>query len=106
MADESPCENDKIAVYRARVQLRADFREKQSWKKYLVSLAWAFICHFVSFLIGLSAHLLFGMPDWITAAIMFNNTTSDPLLLIKSLDETGILSGLITSDETTRDAIL
>jgi predicted permease len=73
--------------------------------RYLVILAWAFICHFVSFLIGLSAHLLFGMPDWITAAIMFNNTTSYPLLLIQSLDETGILSSLITNDETTHDAI-
>ena len=36
---------------------------------------------------------------------MFNNTTSYPLLLIQSLDETGILAGLITTDETTRDAI-
>lgn len=45
------------------------------------------------------------MPDWITAAIMFNNTTSYPLLLVQSLDETGILSSLITGDETTRAAI-
>jgi len=56
-------------------------------------------------LIGLAAHLLLGMPDWVTAAIMFNNTTSYPLLLIESLNETGILSGLIVTNETTRDAI-
>lgn len=73
--------------------------------RYLIILIWAFICHFVSFLIGLAAHLLLGMPDWITAAIMFNNTTSYPLLLIQSLDETGILSNLIVTDETTHDAI-
>ena len=73
--------------------------------RYGIILLWALICHFVSFLIGIAAHLLFGMPDWITAAIMFNNTTSYPLLLIQSLDETGILSALITTDETTRDAI-
>jgi hypothetical protein len=36
---------------------------------------------------------------------MFNNTTSYPLLLIQSLDDTGILSSLIVTDEITRDAI-
>jgi len=73
--------------------------------RYLIILIWAFICHFVSFLIGIAAHLFLGMPDWITAAIMFNNTTSYPLLLIQSLDETGILRNLIVTDETTHDAI-
>jgi len=73
--------------------------------RYVIILVWAFVCHIVSFLIGIAAHLLFGFPDWITAAIMFNNTTSYPLLLIQSLDETGILSSLIVTDETTRDAI-
>jgi predicted permease len=73
--------------------------------RYLVILIWAFACHFVSFLIGIFAHVVFKMPDWITAAIMFNNTTSYPLLLIQSLDETGILKNLIVTDETTRAAI-
>jgi predicted permease len=76
-----------------------------SVNRYIVIFAWALICHFVSFLIGITAHLLLGMPDWITAAIMFNNTTSYPLLLVQSLDETGILSSLITGNETTRAAI-
>lgn len=76
-----------------------------SANRYVIILIWAFVCHFISFLIGIGAHLLFGFPDWITAAIMFNNTTSYPLLLIQSLDETGILSNLIVADETTRDAI-
>lgn len=73
--------------------------------RYLIILLWAFICHIISFLIGIAAHLVFGMPDWITAAIMFNNTTSYPLLLIQSLDETGILKSLIVTDESTREAI-
>ena len=73
--------------------------------RYVTILVWAFVCHLVSFLIGAAAHLILGFPDWITAAIMFNNTTSYPLLLIQSLDETGILSNLIVTDETTRDAI-
>jgi len=73
--------------------------------RYVVILVWALLAHLVSFLIGVGAHLLLGMPDWITAAIMFNNTTSYPLLLIQSLDETGILGSLIVTDESTRDAI-
>jgi len=73
--------------------------------RYVTILVWAFVCHLVSFLIGVAAHLILGFPDWITAAIMFNNTTSYPLLLIQSLDETGILSNLIVTDETTKDAI-
>jgi predicted permease len=56
-------------------------------------------------LIGIFAHLVFGLPDWVTAAIMFNNTTSYPLLLIQSLDETGILGNLIVGDDTTRAMI-
>ncbi|OCL07200.1 hypothetical protein AOQ84DRAFT_389664 [Glonium stellatum] len=73
--------------------------------RYLTILIWAFVCHIVSFFVGISAHLILGFPDWITAAIMFNNTTSYPLLLIQSLDETGILSHLIVKGESTRDAI-
>lgn len=69
--------------------------------RYLIILLWAFVCHLFSFLIGLFAHIAFGLPDWVTAAIMFNNTTSYPLLLIQSLDETGILSNLIVGDDTT-----
>ncbi|KAH7130068.1 auxin efflux carrier [Dendryphion nanum] len=63
--------------------------------RYLLILAWAFLCHAVSFGIGIAGHVWFGFPDWITAAIMFNNTTSYPLLLIQSLEQTGILGGLV-----------
>ncbi|KAJ4986998.1 auxin efflux carrier superfamily [Stagonosporopsis vannaccii] len=76
-----------------------------SANRYLIILLWALACHFVSFLIGIFAHLVFGLPDWTTAAIMFNNTTSYPLLLIQSLEQTGILSKLIVEDETTRELI-
>jgi auxin efflux carrier family protein len=76
-----------------------------SVSRYLVVLTWAFVVHLVSFLIGIFAHLVFGMPDWITAAIMFNNTTSYPLLLIQSLEETGILSLLVTGDDSMHNAI-
>lgn len=76
-----------------------------SANRSLIILLWAFICHFISFLIGIFAHLVFGLPDWVTAALMFNNTTSYPLLLIQSLDATGILSGLAQKDEPTRAMI-
>lgn len=77
----------------------------ESAHRYLIVLLWAFICHFISFLIGIFAHLVFGLPDWVTAALMFNNTTSYPLLLIQSLDATGILAGLARGDEPTRAMI-
>lgn len=69
--------------------------------RYLVVVIWALLAHVVSFLIGIAAHVLFGMPDWITCAIMFNNTTSYPLLLIQSLDQTGILKVLLGKDDST-----
>ncbi|KAK0112629.1 hypothetical protein ONS95_014370 [Cadophora gregata] len=73
--------------------------------RYVLILIWAFVCHFLSFLIGVAAHWGGGMQDWVTAAVMFNNTTSYPLLLIQSLDETGILEGLLGKGERTREAI-
>jgi predicted permease len=76
-----------------------------SANRYLIVLLWAFICHLISFLIGIFAHLVFGLPDWVTAALMFNNTTSYPLLLIQSLDATGILAGLARDNEPTRAMI-
>jgi len=72
---------------------------------YLIVLIWALTCHAVSFLISTAAHLLFGMPDWTTVAVMLNNTTSYPLLLIGALEETGILKLLTVDDESTSDAV-
>ncbi|OCT53156.1 auxin efflux carrier superfamily [Cladophialophora carrionii] len=72
-----------------------------SANRYLIIFVWALICHFISFVIGIMAHFWLGMPDWTTVALMFNNTTSYPLLLVAALDETGILRTLIVTDETT-----
>jgi len=76
-----------------------------SAKRYGIILIWAIICHLISFLIGTAAHLWLGMPDWTTVALMFNNTTSYPLLLIAVLQQTGILQSLIVSDESTAKAV-
>jgi predicted permease len=73
--------------------------------RYGLIVVWALLCHSVSFLVGLFAHYFLGMPDWTTVALMFNNTTSYPLLLIQALDDTGILQSLILGDETTGAAV-
>lgn len=49
--------------------------------------------------LGLTLTRIFKLPAWVTPAIAFNNTTSLPLLLVQSLDATGILSALDTSDD-------
>ncbi|KAI9641019.1 hypothetical protein NHQ30_010446 [Ciborinia camelliae] len=66
--------------------------------RYNVILVWACVTHTISFLLGAGAHFIFGMPDWITATIMFNNTTSYPLMLIQALDQTGLLNPLLLED--------
>ncbi|KAL2428723.1 hypothetical protein ABEF95_005562 [Exophiala dermatitidis] len=76
-----------------------------SASRYGIIFIWAILCHLVSFVLGIVAHLWLGMPDWTTVALMFNNTTSYPLLLIAALDETGILRSLIVTDETTGAAV-
>jgi len=57
-------------------------------------------------LLGFVVTRIFKFPSWITPAICFNNTTSLPLLLIKSLESTGILKSLLKSDsDTTSEAL-
>lgn len=76
-----------------------------SASNYGVIVIWGLVCHLISFLIGFFGHRVLGMPDWTTVAILINNTTSYPLLLISALEETGILGALVIKDETTKDAI-
>ncbi len=45
------------------------------------------------------------MPAWITPALAFNNTTSLPLLLIESLQSTGILDKLVSKNDDASSAI-
>jgi predicted permease len=76
----------------------------ESVNRYLVILLWAVVCHVISFLIGIVGHLGLGMPDWTTVAILINNTTSYPLLLVTALEETSILDSIVT-DGSTKAAI-
>ncbi|KAK3290483.1 auxin efflux carrier [Chaetomium fimeti] len=70
--------------------------------RYLVIVVWGIIVHIVSFLVGLWGHRVLGMPDFVTPAILINNSTSYPLLLITALEDTGILDSLIVTDETAK----
>jgi len=76
-----------------------------SASRYLVIVIWGIIVHIVSFLVGLWGHRVLGMPDFVTPAILINNSTSYPLLLITALEDTGILESLIVTDETAKQAI-
>lgn len=48
---------------------------------------------------------LFKLPPWVTPAIAFNNTTSLPLLLIQSMESTGILDVILKDNEDAKSAI-
>lgn len=57
--------------------------------------------------LGFIATRLFKLPSWVTPALCFNNTTSLPLLLIESLETTGILEVLVVGDgDSTASAVL
>ena len=79
--------------------------EAGSVARYGVILLWAIATHAVSFALGQFGSYVLGLPDWTTVAIMFNNSTSYPLLLFEALGETGILQSIIVTDESTKDAI-
>lgn len=69
-------------------------------------LVWSLIYLLSSMLLGFIATRLLGLPSWTTPAVCFNNTLSLPLLLIQSLNSTGMLDKLLMSDaDTTSDAL-
>ncbi len=56
--------------------------------------------------LGVVMTKIFKLPSWVTPAIAFNNTTSLPLLLVQSLQSTGILASLLMgSSDSTADAV-
>ena len=67
--------------------------------KYVPVIVWALFYNFSSMLLGWGITRVFNMPEWVTPAIAFNNTTSLPLLLVQSLDATGILSSIDSSSD-------
>lgn len=51
-------------------------------------------------LFGLAVTKFLKLPQWVTPALAFNNTTALPLLLVQSLQSTGILDSLDSSSDT------
>jgi auxin efflux carrier family protein len=66
---------------------------------------WSVAYTLISLAIGLLGVKILKLPQWVTPAICFNNTTSLPLLLIQALDATGILSTLVVDGESASEAI-
>ena len=68
-------------------------------------LVWAIIYNVLSIILGRVLCRIFNLPRWTIPSIAFNNTTSLPLLLIESLQTTGILTPLVGNGEETSDAV-
>ena len=67
---------------------------------------WAMVYIFASMLLGVILVRYFKQPAWITPGLAFNNTTSFPLILVKSLSAAGILDVLLqSSSDSTSDAV-
>ncbi|KAK4988965.1 hypothetical protein LTR50_003561 [Elasticomyces elasticus] len=67
--------------------------------RYVPVLLWALTYNILSMLLGMGLTKAFKLPGWVTPAIAFNNTTALPLLLVQSLNATGILSTLDSSSD-------
>jgi predicted permease len=69
-----------------------------NFTNYVPVFIWAFIYHAISLSFGKAAEKVLKLPSWVAPACMFNNTTSLPLLLTKSLMTTGILTSITGND--------
>lgn len=67
--------------------------------RYVPIVVWALVSTITSIFIGKAAVALFRLPTWVIPAIAFNNTESLPLLLLQSLETTGVLATLVGSGE-------
>ncbi|KAJ5089053.1 Auxin efflux carrier [Penicillium argentinense] len=66
---------------------------------------WAGIYTFISIGIGHLVSRMFQLPQLVTPACAFNNTTSLPLLLLQSLDSVGILQVILRKGEDAMEEI-
>ncbi|GAA94402.1 uncharacterized protein L969DRAFT_96354 [Mixia osmundae IAM 14324] len=68
-------------------------------------IAWSFISIGFGFLFGYIGHRLIRLPGWAVAACGLCNANAMPLLLLQSLETTGLLDKLLWADETTPQAL-
>lgn len=67
--------------------------------RYIPIIIWGIFYNLASLVIGRILTRVMKLPRWVALAIAFNNTTSLPLLLIQSLQVTGVLSILDPSPD-------
>jgi len=65
---------------------------------YLPIFVWAVAYGVVCVVVGMIGTKVFKLPSWVVVAVAFNNTTSLPLLLTKSLTNTDILQSIAGGD--------
>lgn len=73
--------------------------------KYIPILLWAIFYNLFSMGVGVLTTRLLKLPNWATPALAFNNTTSLPLLLIQSLQATGILDSILMDGDSASAAV-
>ena len=66
-------------------------------------IVWSLFYNISTLWLGRVAVVLFKLPEWTIPAVAFNNTTSLPLLLLQSLEATGVLSRLLGTDSDALD---
>lgn len=74
----------------------------QYWPLLLAPMLVLLLTYVIGHYIG---HNLLGFPDYITAGVMFNNTTSLPLLMLKALGTTGALDVLVPNGGKLEDVV-
>ncbi|KAL6235541.1 hypothetical protein BDW75DRAFT_209322 [Aspergillus navahoensis] len=72
---------------------------------YVPVLIWSITYTTLSLFLARLASKLLRLPDWVTPASAFNNTTSLPLLLLQSLEGTGSLKVIVQDGESVSDAV-
>ncbi|CCX33948.1 membrane transport protein-domain-containing protein [Pyronema domesticum] len=72
--------------------------DRENITNYVPIFVWSLVYHVMSLAIGKTAEKTLGLPSWVAAACTFNNSTSLPLLLTKSLTATGILGSIAGGD--------
>ncbi|KAL3435496.1 auxin efflux carrier [Aspergillus tetrazonus] len=72
---------------------------------YVPVLVWSITYTTISILLARLASKLLRLPEWVTPASAFNNTTSLPLLLLQSLEGVGSLKVIVKDGESISDAV-
>ncbi|OKL63641.1 hypothetical protein UA08_00500 [Talaromyces atroroseus] len=72
---------------------------------YLPVFIWSILYTVISIAIGRAFTYLLRLPQWVTPAVTFNNTSSLPLLLLQTLHSTGSLKLILSPGQTEQDAL-